>query len=62
MEKLLTREQYENLYEFIEKEIDKFGRKLKSIKINNVLKIMGFPVNNNQKDEYNKNERYLENF
>ena len=26
------------------------------------LKIMGFPVNNNQEDEYNKNERYLENF
>lgn len=62
MEKLLTNEQYDDLYNLINEEIEKLNKKLKSIEIDKVLKIMGFPVNNNQEDEYNKNERYLENF
>ena len=62
MEKLLTSEQYDDLYNSINKEIKKLNKKLNSIEIVKVLKIMGFIVNNNQEDEYNKNERYLENF
>ena len=62
MEKLLTNEQYNDLYNLINEEIEKLNKKLNSIEIDKVLKIMGFPVNNNQEDEYNKNERYLENF
>ena len=62
MEKLLTNEQYNDLFNLIDEEIKKLSQKLNSIKIDKVLKIMGFPMNNNQKDEYNKNERYLENF
>lgn len=62
MEKLLTNEQYSDLCNLIDEEIKKLNQKLNSIKIDKVLKIMGFPVNNNQKYEYNKNERYLENF
>ena len=62
MEKLLKNEQYDDLYNLINEEIEKLNKKLKSIEIDKVLKIMGFPVNNNQEDEYNKNERYLENF
>ena len=62
MEKLLTNEQYSDLCKLIDEEIKKLNQKLNSIKIDKVLKIMGFPVNNNQKYEYNKNERYLENF
>ena len=55
-------EQYEDLCNSIDVEINKLGEMLKSIKIEDVLKIMGFPVNNNEEDEYNNNERYLENF
>ena len=62
MEKLLTKEQYEDLYNSITEEIDNLSEKLKSIKIDNVLKIMGFPLNNNLENEYNNDERYLENF
>ena len=62
MEKLLMKEQYEDLYNSIDAEIEKLGNKLKSIEIDDILKIMGFPTNNNQEDEYNNNERYLENF
>ena len=62
MEKLLTNEQYSDLCKLIDEEIKKLNQKLNSIKIDKVLEIMGFPLNNNQKDEYNKNERYLENF
>ena len=49
MEKLLTNEQYNNLCNLIDEEIKKLNPKLNSIKIDKVLKIMGFPVNNNQK-------------
>ena len=38
------------------------AEKLKSIEIDKVLKIMGFPVNKEEEIEYNNNERYLENF
>ena len=62
MEKLLTNEQYDDLYNSISKEIEKLDKNLNSISIDKVMNIMGFPVNNNQEDEYNKNERYLENF
>lgn len=62
MEKLLTKEQYDNLYNSIIEEIDNISKKLKSIKIDNVLNIMGFPLNNNLENEYNNDERYLENF
>ena len=62
MEKLLMEEQYEDLYNSIDVEINKLDEMLKSVKIEDVLTIMGFPVNNNDEDEYNNNERYLENF
>ena len=62
MEKLLTKEQYEELYNSICEEIGKLENKLKSIEINNITKIMGFPMNKNQKNKYNNKERYLENF
>ena len=62
MEKLLTQEQYEELYNSIHEELNKLGEKLKSITINEVLMIMGFPMNNKQEDEYNNIERYLEYF
>lgn len=45
MEKLLTKEQYEELYNSICEEISKLGEKLKSTKINKIKKIMGFPMN-----------------
>ena len=45
MEKLLTKEQYEELYNSICEEISKLGEKLKSIEINKITKIMGFPMN-----------------
>ena len=47
MEKLLTKEQYKELYNFICEEINKLGEKLKSIEISNITKIMGFPMNKN---------------
>ena len=47
MEKLLTKEQYEELYNSICEEIRKLENKLKSIEINNTTKIMGFPTNKN---------------
>ena len=47
MEKLLTKEQYEELYNSICEEIRKLENKLKSIEINNITKIMGFPTNKN---------------
>lgn len=45
MEKLLTKEQYEELYNSICEEIRKLGEKLESIEIDNITKIMGFPRN-----------------
>ena len=47
MEKLLTKEHYEELYNSICEEIRKLENKLKSIEINNITKIMGFPTNKN---------------
>lgn len=47
MEKLLTKKQYEELYNSICEEIGKLENKLKSIEINNITKIMGFPMNKN---------------
>lgn len=46
MEKLLTKEQYEVLYNSICAEVNKLGKKIKSIEINEITKIMGFPMNN----------------
>lgn len=46
MEKLLTKEQYEDLYNSILKEVEVLDKKLKSINISKVLSIMGFPMNN----------------
>ena len=62
MEKLLTNEQYDDLYNSISKEIEKLDKNLNSILIDKVMNIMGFPMNNEQENEYNNNERYLENF
>ena len=62
MEKLLTKEQYDDLYNSISKEIEKLDKNLNSISIDKVMNIMGFPMNNEQENEYNNNERYLENF
>lgn len=62
MEKLLTTEQYDALYNSIIKEIETLNKKLNSISIDKVMNIMGFPMNNDQENEYNNNERYLENF
>ena len=62
MEKLLTNEQYDDLYNSISKEIEKLDNNLNSIPIDKVMNIMGFPMNNEQENEYNNNERYLENF
>lgn len=62
MEKLLTKEQYENLYGSINDEMNKLKGKLNSIKVDNILQVMGFPLNNNPEDEYNNSERYLEHF
>lgn len=62
MEKLLTKEQYKELYNSICEETRKLEEKLKSVEINNITKIMGFPMNNNQENKYNNKERYLENF
>lgn len=45
MEKLLKKEQYEELYNCIDEEIRKLGEKLTSIKIDKITKIMGFPMN-----------------
>lgn len=47
MEKLLTKEQYEDLYNSICKEVVKLGKKLKSIEVCKITKIMGFPMNKN---------------
>ena len=47
MEKLLTKEQYKELYNSICEETGKLEEKLKSVEINNITKIMGFPMNNN---------------
>ncbi len=47
MEKLLTKEQYKELYNSICEETRKLEEKLKSVEINNITKIMGFPMNNN---------------
>ena len=62
MEKLLTEEQYEDLYNSIKDEIKNVEDNIHSISIDKVLNIMGFPVNNEQENEYNNDERYLENF
>lgn len=45
MEKLLTHEQYKELYTSITEEIYKLQNKLNSISINDIIKIMGFPAN-----------------
>lgn len=45
MEKLLTKEQYSELYNSVCEEIRKLGEKMKSIKIDSITKIMGFPMN-----------------
>lgn len=45
MEKLLTKEQYEELYNSILEEISKLGEKLNSIEISNIIQRMGFPMN-----------------
>ena len=47
MEKLLTKEQYEELYNSINEEIKKLGQKLKAINIDIILTKMGFLMNNN---------------
>lgn len=47
MEKLLTKEQYKELYNSICEETRKLEEKLKSVEINNITKIMGFSMNNN---------------
>lgn len=47
MEKLLTKEQYKELYNSICEETRKLEKKLKSVEINNIKEIMGFPMNNN---------------
>ena len=49
MEKLLTQEQYEELYNSILEEISKLKDKLISIDISSIIRIMGFPMNKNQK-------------
>ena len=53
MEKLLTNEQYDDLYNSISKEIEKLHNNLNSISIDKVMNIMGFPMNNEQENEYN---------
>ncbi len=55
-------EQYDDLYNSINKEIEKLDKNLNSISIGKIINIMGFPMNSEQKNEYNNNERYLENF
>ncbi len=62
MKKLLMNEQYDDLYNSINKEIEKLDKNLNSISIGKIINIMGFPMNSEQKNEYNNNERYLENF
>jgi len=47
MEKLLTKEQYEELYNSICEEVIKLGEKLKSIEVSKITNIMGFPMNKN---------------
>lgn len=47
MEKLLTQEQYEELYNSIVEEINKLKDKLNSIDVSNIIRIMGFPMNKN---------------
>ena len=47
MEKLLTKEQYEELYNSILEEISKLKDKLNSIDVNDIIRIMGFTVNKN---------------
>lgn len=47
MEKLLTQEQYEELYNSILEEISKLKDKLISIDISSIIRIMGFPMNKN---------------
>lgn len=47
MEKLLTNEQYDNLYNSINNEIIILGKTLKSIDVSKITKIMGFPMNKN---------------
>ena len=56
MEKLLTKEQYDKLYNSICEEIRKLTTKIKSIEIYRIIKIMGFPMNKKQEEEYNNEE------
>ena len=46
MDKLLTQEQYEELYNSILEEISKLKDKLNSIDVSNIIRIMGFPLIN----------------
>lgn len=45
MEKLLTNDQYNNLYNSIIKEIENLNKNLNSIPIGKIMNIMGFPMN-----------------
>lgn len=45
MERLLTKEQYETLYNSVYEEIKKLNEKIKSIRITKITEIMGFPMN-----------------
>ena len=47
MEKLLTKEQYEELYNSILEEISKLKYKLKAINVSDIIRIMGFSMNKN---------------
>ena len=47
MEKLLTQEQYEELYNSILEQINNLKDKLNSIDVSNIIRIMGFPMNKN---------------
>lgn len=43
MQIILDKRQYNSLARAVEKEINKLNNKLKSININNILRIMGYP-------------------
>lgn len=47
MEKILTEEQYANLYNSINESITKLEKNIRSIPIEKIMNIMGFPTNNN---------------
>lgn len=43
MQIILDKRQYNSLAKAVEKELNKLNNKLKSININNILRIMGYP-------------------